>query len=267
MQQQVKTWRKNDHLVGLVPTMGCLHEGHLSLIREAYKHADKVVVSIFVNPTQFGPNEDFAQYPRTFEEDIEKCLKEGVHAIFNPTIEDMYPVPQTTWVDEEELSKGLCGASRPGHFRGVTSVVTKLFNACLPDVAVFGQKDAQQALIIKKMILDLNFSIDMIIAPTVREYDELAMSSRNLLLTAEHRLNAPQIYQFLKQIPKNNVRSTRTLQQNFAEKMSAIGGQVDYFSVVSKDSLLPIEEIEEENTLIAVAVRMGPVRLIDNIFI
>ncbi|MFT4901980.1 MAG: pantoate--beta-alanine ligase, partial [Lentimonas sp.] len=169
MQSHAISLRLSGRLIGLVPTMGCLHEGHLSLIDLAKERTDKVIVSIFVNPTQFGANEDFGQYPRVLEEDIEKCRERGADIVFNPQVEEIYPKGYSTYVTEEALSSGLCGVSRPQHFRGVTTVCLKLFNLTRPDLAVFGQKDAQQGAVIRKMVTDLNISTEILVGPTVRE--------------------------------------------------------------------------------------------------
>ena len=184
MQSTAENLRSKDRLIGLVPTMGALHEGHLSLIRLAKERADTVIVSIFVNPTQFGPNEDFGNYPRDLPRDLELCEKAGADLVFAPPVEEMYPKGYSTYVTEELISKPLCGISRPSHFRGVTTIVAKLFNIVRPDLAVFGQKDAQQVAVIKKMVNDLHFCVDIVTAPTVREPDGLAMSSRNRRLSA-----------------------------------------------------------------------------------
>ncbi|MDP4693582.1 MAG: pantoate--beta-alanine ligase, partial [Opitutales bacterium] len=182
MQSHAIGLRSSGRLIGLVPTMGCLHEGHLSLIDIAKEKADKVIVSIFVNPTQFGPNEDYDRYPRMLEEDIEKCRERGADIVFNPSLSEMYPDGYSTYVTEEAISEGLCGISRPHHFRGVTTVCLKLFNITRPDIAVFGQKDAQQCAVIRKVVNDLNIPAEVVIGPTHRDPDGLATSSRNAYL-------------------------------------------------------------------------------------
>src|SRR5437764_11072800 len=186
--------------LGFVPTMGALHEGHLSLVRAAKTQADVVAVSIFVNPSQFGPNEDFSKYPRMFERDCDLLKKEGVDLLFAPSVEEMYPGGIVTWVTVEGLSDKLCGRSRPGHFRGVTTVVAKLFNITEPEVAFFGQKDAAQAIIIRRMVRDLNLDVQIVVAPIVRERDGLAISSRNFYLNPQQRKSATVLYRALSRI-------------------------------------------------------------------
>ena len=190
MQSHSISLRLSEHLIGLVPTMGSLHEGHLSLIDIAKEKTDKVIVSIFVNPTQFGPNEDFDKYPRMLEEDLEKCRQRGADIVFNPTIKEMYPDGYSTYVEEERISSGLCGVSRPLHLRGVTTVCLKLFNITHPDIAVFGQKDAQQCAVIRKMMVDLNISTEIVVGPTQRDDDGIATSSRNVYLSDKQRKEA-----------------------------------------------------------------------------
>ncbi len=274
MQQTSKNAQNAGLTIAVVPTMGCLHEGHISLIEKAKKVANFVIVTIFVNPTQFGENEDFSEYPRTFAEDSAICKNLAVDVIFAPNNDDMYPKDASTWVEEVQLSKSLCGKSRLGHFRGVTTVVTKLFNATLPDKAVFGQKDAQQALIIKRMIRDLNFPIEMIISPTVREEDGLARSSRNRFLSEQQRANAPFINTALKEIksqliaPHNDI-SIMKLKNNFCTKMTDIQGVIDYIEIIDANSLAEISQkqlqnLEKVDILVAIAVFFGNTRLIDN---
>lgn len=272
MQSLSNTQKRSGRRVGVVPTMGFLHEGHLSLIDMAKKHSDFVIVTIFVNPTQFGPNEDFDQYPRNFENDSKLCEQRGVDTIFAPNVKEMYPEKQTTWVVEEKLSQGLCGKSRPGHFKGVTSVVTKLFNATLPDVAVFGQKDAQQAAVLKKMTLDLNFPIEIIVAPLVREADGLAMSSRNKYLTDDERKRALVISRTLKetkeQLESGSISSAspNEIAAKITDQITQAGGKVDYVEIVDNATLDPVTDFSGE-TLIAVAAYFGKARLLDNVVI
>jgi pantoate--beta-alanine ligase len=197
MQEQADRLRRQGKKIGLVPTMGYLHEGHLSLVREAQKHSDLVVMSIFVNPTQFGPNEDLEDYPRDFDWDAELARTAGCDIIFYPDVSEIYPGNYLTSVIVEKITKVLCGVSRPTHFRGVTTIVAKLFNIVKPHIAVFGQKDAQQAIVIKKMVVDLNYDIEIIVAPIIREADGLAMSSRNTYLTLGQRKQAAVLYQSL----------------------------------------------------------------------
>jgi len=267
MQARADELRREGKL-GFVPTMGYLHEGHLSLIRAARKECKYVVVSIFVNPTQFGPSEDYQRYPRDLERDRRLCEKEGVDIIFAPTPEEMYPPGYCTYVEVAGLSDVLCGASRPGHFKGVATVVTKLFNIVKPHVAYFGQKDAQQALIIRRMVEDLNFDIDIRVLPIVREKDGLAMSSRNTYLSQEERRAARVLYKALmhaKSLLDSGVRDAGRLRQEMLNIIEAEPlAKVDYVEIVDYSNLKPLKEIEGE-VLIAVAVWIGNTRLIDNI--
>jgi pantoate--beta-alanine ligase len=256
--------------VGFVPTMGALHEGHLSLVHAARAQCDVVVVSIFVNPTQFGPNEDLAKYPRSFEQDKAMLESGGVSAIFYPSVEEMYPAGATTWVAVEGLSERLDGRSRPGHFRGVSTVVSKLFNIVQPQFAFFGQKDAAQVAVIRKMVRDLNFDVQIVVCPIVREQDGLAMSSRNAYLSSQQRKQALVLSQSLEQ-----VRRLHQQGENSAEKLIAAGKQVmaeepavklDYFEVVDPDTLKPVRDVAK-GTLVAVAAYVGTTRLIDNLLL
>jgi pantoate--beta-alanine ligase len=264
----LKTLRAEGQSIGLVPTMGALHEGHAALIRAAGKYASRVVVSIFVNPTQFGPNEDFAKYPRTLETDRKLCADAGAHLIFAPTAEEMYPNGLTTFVDINRLGDHLCGARRPGHFRGVCTVVTKLFNIVQPDWALFGAKDYQQARILQQMTRDLNLPVGIEIVPTVREPDGLALSSRNRYLSATERAAAPRIYQAL-QATRAKARAGETdsarLESALAADLAAIpGARVDYASVVDAETLQPLARLDRP-AVAAVAVFLGATRLIDNV--
>ncbi|MCD6081895.1 pantoate--beta-alanine ligase [candidate division WOR-3 bacterium] len=269
MQRLSIEYKRQGKTVGFVPTMGYLHEGHTSLINIAHKYADVVVVSIFVNPIQFGPSEDYDRYPRDIERDKEILEKMGVDVMFYPSVDDMYPKGFTTYVEVKGLSDKLCGRYRPGHFRGVTTVVAKLFNIVMPDVAVFGEKDAQQAIIIKRMVRDLNFPVKIIVGPTVREPDGLAMSSRNEYLTEEERKVAPAIYQSLllaKGLVEQGERDTSKIiaaMQEFLSKYDRI--KVEYIEIVDKEELNPIERLEKGEALIAIAAYLGKARLIDNI--
>ena len=213
MQAQSDAWRGTGLCVGLVPTMGFLHEGHLSLVDHSLEAADRTVVSIFVNPLQFGPQEDYAIYPRDMERDLDLLSRRGVDAVFHPQTVEFYPPDFSTFVEVEELTKGLCGPFRPGHFRGVTTVVTKLFTAVKPHLAVFGQKDYQQAAVIRRLVRDLNLDLRVEVVPTVREADGLAMSSRNILLSAEERQRASALYEALTMGQKKN-RTGRTRRQS-----------------------------------------------------
>ena len=270
----MQTWslnqRTKNKCIALVPTMGALHEGHLSLIRQAKKLADFVVVSIFVNPTQFGPKEDFSSYPRPFQKDKKLCAIEDVDVLFVPKPEDMYSSAHTTWITEDSLSSKLCGLSRPGHFRGVCTVVLKLLNIVLPNVAIFGQKDAQQALIIKRMQKDLNIPTKIVLHPIVREKDGLAMSSRNAYLSTEERKQALVINQALKQA-KFHIKSGKTEKEVkvlLTKEISSMPlAKIDYIEMVDKETLNPIKKFIRGKTLIAVAVFFGKTRLIDNVIL
>ncbi|APF17216.1 Pantothenate synthetase [Caldithrix abyssi DSM 13497] len=256
--------------VGFVPTMGFLHEGHLSLIRQAKKRAQRVVVSIYVNPTQFGPNEDFEKYPRDFERDEQLCKAEGVDAVFYPDDNEMYSSLHKTYVITEDLSQVLCGRSRPTHFRGVTTVVAKLFNIVQPDFAVFGQKDAQQAIIIKRMAEDLNFPVEIVVAPIIREKDGLAMSSRNKYLSPRQRKEATVLYRSLKMAEQEYSNGNHDI-EDIKKKMRQLieaesSGKIDYIEAVDAETLGPPRP-GERPILIALAVYFEPARLIDNIIL
>jgi pantoate--beta-alanine ligase len=256
--------------VGLVPTMGALHEGHVSLIRAARAETGFVVVSIFVNPTQFGPNEDLSRYPRPWQQDLDLCAREGVDLVFHPEPATMYPPCFRTFVEVTGLQDVLCGASRPGHFRGVATVVLKLFNQVLPDVAYFGQKDGQQARIIQQMVRDLDVPVRIRVCPTVREADGLALSSRNRYLDPDQRRRATVLYQSLEEVRRRvqeGERDAGALRQYLAERVAATPGAVlDYAAVVDADSLAPVSEIRGP-VLIALAVKFGDARLIDNVLL
>lgn len=262
--------RMEGKIIGFVPTMGFLHEGHLSLIREARRKTDVVIVSIFVNPTQFGPQEDYDNYPRDMEGDKEKIISAGGDIIFAPSVRDMYPEGYLTYVNVEGITETLCGVSRPGHFRGVTTVVTKLFNIVKPHKAFFGQKDYQQSVVIKRMVRDLNMDIDIIVLSTIRESDGLAMSSRNSYLSPEERKVAPILYRSLimaSEMVKNGERDARRIyseMRGMIEKEPLI--VIDYIAITDPENLEDISEIKGK-TLIALAVRIGKTRLIDNILI
>ncbi len=256
--------------VGLVPTMGCLHEGHLSLIREARKQSDCVVVSIFVNPTQFGPSEDYAAYPRCEARDMELCHAEGACAVFLPQPEDMYPADASTWIEEVVLAKGYCGAQRPTHFRGVCTVVAKLFNIVRPDIAVFGQKDFQQVAVIRRMVRDLNFPIDILCAPIVRDDDGLAKSSRNTYLTPENRKTALVLSRSLfaaKAAVEQGELSAAVLETYIRTETMAQGWVPDYVNVVDSTTLQPLEKVLPGHSVILLACRKDGLRLIDNLLL
>ena len=256
--------------VGLVPTMGALHVGHVSLLQAAAARCEFVVVSIFVNPTQFGPDEDLEDYPRPFEQDAALCEQNGVAVIFAPSPAEMYPRKNVTWVDVEELTEPLCGCSRPGHFRGVTTVCTKLFNIVAPDVAFFGQKDAQQALVIKRMVADLNQPLEIVVCPTVREPDGLAVSSRNRYLSEQQRRDATVVYRALQKCQAmieagaTNADEIRGAMIGVLREVSAL--KVEYVSVSDAESLQEVTQVQSR-VLAAVAVHLGPARLIDNILV
>ena len=254
--------------LGLVPTMGALHEGHLSLVRAAKAQCDAVAVSIFVNPTQFGPSEDFAKYPRSFDSDCAALEQEGVDFVFAPAVEEMYPKGEITWVTVEGLSDRLDGRSRPGHFRGVTTVVAKLFHVVEPDAAFFGQKDAAQVAIIRHMVRDLNFPVRVVICPIIREADGLAMSSRNAYLSSEERSRATVLHRALRCVEKEFRAGQRSAGQLSEAGRAIIAKEpqvrLDYFELVDPDSLEPVDRAAQP-TLVAVAAFFGPTRLLDNV--
>lgn len=254
--------------LGLVPTMGALHDGHLSLVRRVRAECDYVAVSIFVNPTQFGPKEDLSKYPRDIPRDLALLEAAGAHLVWTPTPADVYPPNFQTWVEVEGLTLPLEGALRPGHFRGVTTVVAKLFNAFQADRAYFGQKDAQQVAVIRRMALDLNFPTEVIVCPTVREADGLAMSSRNTYLSTEERKAATVLYRSLsaaRSAYENGERSAPALRQMVTDIFSAEPlAQLQYFSCADYDSLQEVEQLTGK-TLLSMAVFLGKTRLIDNI--
>jgi len=265
-----KRLRADGQAIGFVPTMGALHEGHLSLMRKARKENDVVVVSIFVNPIQFGPQEDYRRYPRNLRQDARLCSKEGVGIIFYPQAKDIYPQGYKTYVDVEDLSKVLCGKFRPGHFSGVATVVTKLFNIVNPDIAYFGQKDAQQAIIIQRMAKDLNMPIKIKVMPTVREKDGLALSSRNAYLSKSERKDAAVLYQALnlardliKQGNKNSFSIIRKMKQLINKKKSA---KIQYISILDLKDLKTLVRIKGK-VLVVLAVWLGKTRLIDNLIV
>ena len=262
--------RHSGKRLAFVPTMGALHEGHLSLVRAARQATDVVAASIFVNPTQFGPNEDLAKYPRSFERDCELLEKEGVEWLFAPSVEEMYPSGAVTWVIVEELSNKLDGRSRPGHFRGVTTVVSKLFHIVEPDIAFFGQKDAAQVAIIRRMVRDLNLPVEIAVCPIVREPDGLAMSSRNAYLDPEQRKRALVLHRSLTRVQEliniGEVSATLLASHGRKEFVAEPSVRLDYFEIVNPDTLDPIEDISN-GALIAVAAYVGSTRLIDNLLI
>jgi pantoate--beta-alanine ligase len=261
--------RRRGRTVGFVPTMGALHEGHAALVRAARAASGYVVVSVFVNPTQFGPTEDFAKYPRTLDADRALCRDAGADLVFAPSAAEMYPARSVTFVEVGELDAVLCGASRPGHFRGVCTVVLKLFNVVQPDRAYFGSKDYQQARIVTQMVRDLNVPVAVQIEPTMREPDGLALSSRNRYLSASERAVAPAIYRALLAVRERAAAEpdVETLEAGLRADLAAIpGARVDYARVVDAETLQPIERLERP-AVAAVAVFLGATRLIDNVVV
>lgn len=271
LQKQCLAWRREGLTIGLVPTMGYLHDGHLALMERARPLCDKLIVTLFVNPTQFGENEDLDKYPHDFDGDKAKAESRGADILFAPVKTDMYQADHATWIDVPELGEYLCGASRPGHFRGVCTIVTKLFMLAQPDVAVFGQKDWQQLAIIKRMVRDLDIPVEVIGHEIIREADGLAMSSRNAYLTEEERAAAPAIRKGLLGLAdmvkagERNVEAAKDfLKKEYAATLPM--GTVDYMEVVDPDAIKPVAEITKP-VLVAVAVFVGKARLIDNILI
>ena len=267
-RELVKAWRGQGLSVGLVPTMGYFHEGHLALMRKALELNDRVVVSLFVNPTQFGPQEDLDRYPRDLERDVRLAQGVGVHALFTPTAQEMYPPGYSTFVEVEgSLTGGLCGASRPGHFRGVATVVTKLFNIIEPDTAVFGEKDFQQLQVIRRMVRDLDLKVEIVGHPIVREPDGLAMSSRNSYLSAQERRSALALFKALKMARKMVAEGvTRADEVKRAMEEAILSHpftRIDYIFIGEPSTLEPTETIGP-GTLVALAVWVGETRLIDN---
>ncbi|NIM96603.1 MAG: pantoate--beta-alanine ligase [candidate division Zixibacteria bacterium] len=260
--------KRKGKIIGYVPTMGYLHKGHLSLIRIAKKKSDVLIVSIFVNPTQFGPSEDFKKYPRDFRGDRLLLENEGCDFLFVPRIKDMYPEGYLTFVNVEKITGTLEGAMRPRHFRGVTTVVAKLFNIVQPDLAVFGQKDAQQAVVLKKMVDDLNYGIKIIIAPTVRERDGLAMSSRNKYLSKEERKQATVLYEALREAERLISKGERSPNRVISRMTNMIkkqpSAQLEYIAITDAHTLDLLNKLKGE-VLISLAARFGKARLIDNI--
>jgi len=267
LRDAVRRWRRKNRTIALVPTMGGLHEGHLSLVRIARKNADRVIVSNFVNPTQFGPDEDFDSYPRDEHGDNRLLSKAGTDLVYAPSILEMYPNDFATRVEVAELTQCLCGTSRPHFFAGVTTVVTKLFLQSLPDIAVFGEKDYQQLLVIRQLVKDLNFPIEIIGGPIVREADGLAMSSRNAYLSEEDRAIAPQLYKVLSDMAADlgagrDVESTIAMGAN---RLRGAGFRIDYLDVRTDDTLIPLEGQVVDSARIFAAAWLGETRLIDNV--
>ena len=270
LKAEIKALKSNGKIIGLVPTMGCLHEGHLSLVRSSVKKADCTVVSIFVNPTQFSPNEDFREYPRDLKHDSEILERERVDYLFIPEVSAMYPEGFKTYIEVHDLQDKLCGRSRQGHFRGVCTVVLKLFNIVDPDVSFFGQKDAQQAVVLKRMVKDLDLDVNIEILPIIREKDGLALSSRNTYLDPEQRKAALCLSKSLREADemfKSGERKSARIIRRMEEiiKSEALA-KIDYVRIVDLNNLDPLARIEKE-ALIVVAVFIGKNRLIDNTFI
>ncbi len=267
LRKAVQQWRRRGQRVALVPTMGGLHEGHLSLVRLAKKHASRVVVSVFVNPTQFAPHEDFKSYPRNEEHDWHKLLSVQPDAMYAPEVDEIYPHDFSTRVEVAGITQTLEGISRPHFFAGVTTVVAKLFLQCLPDLAVFGEKDYQQLLVVKRMVKDMAFPITILPGPIVRERDGLAMSSRNVYLDPKERSIAPQLYAVLRDVAAD-LASGRSVRESLTQgkgRLEHAGFRMDYLELRDSDTLLPIETIAHERTRLLAAVYLGRVRLIDNI--
>ncbi len=270
MRNASRAAQRGQQRLGFVPTMGALHEGHLSLVRAARKHCESVIASIFVNPTQFGPNEDFGKYPRTFERDCELLRNEGVAVVFAPPVEEIYPPDAATWVTVDGLSDRLCGRSRPGHFRGVTTVVNKLFNIVEPDQAFFGQKDAAQVAILKRMVQDLRLPVEIVVCPIVREPDGLAMSSRNAYLSPGERTSALILSRTLQDMERRfrdgetNVSALIAMaKKTFASEPNV---RLDYLEIVDPDTLQTLGVLDRP-ALVAIAAFAGSTRLIDNLIV
>ena len=263
----INEWKMQGLSIGFVPTMGCLHQGHLSLIEQARQENDKVIVSIFVNPLQFGPNEDFSRYPRSLDKDLEGCRNFGADLVFTPSLNELLPEKNLVYVDVDLLGNNLCGSSRPGHFRGVCTIVAKLFNILTPDRSYFGQKDAQQLAIISRMVKDLNFNTKIVPCPIVREADGLAMSSRNVYLTKEERKAATIISKSLtaaKSLLEQGERDSFNIKSFIIDSIKSESlANIDYVEIVDHESLQYVDNIEKP-ILIAVAVYFGKTRLIDN---
>jgi len=270
IKQRIKTFKENQLSIGFIPTMGALHEGHLSLVRQAKKENNKVVVSIFVNPLQFGKNEDFGQYPRTFDNDCELLSKEDVDIVFNPKAPEMYPNGFCTSVALEHLEDKLCGKSRPGHFRGVATIVLKLFNLINPDIAYFGQKDFQQTVVIKRVVADLNLDVNIKVLPTVRDKEGLALSSRNGYLSETEKKDALCLYKALIRAQTMANAGAKNAKEVTAEMEKIINNckstKIDYISIVNPETLEAVSEVRSGNVA-ALTVRVGKTRLIDNIIL
>jgi pantoate--beta-alanine ligase len=269
VRDEVRAWRAAGLKVALVPTMGNLHKGHMSLVAHAQEHADKVVVSVFVNPLQFGPNEDYAEYPRTLEHDQQLLAKVETDLVFAPPVHEIYPAghERTTTVEVPDLSGILCGAFRPGHFTGVATVVTKLLNIVAPDVAVFGEKDYQQLIVIRRLVADLCVPVEILGGPTIRDHDGLALSSRNKYLSSRERDLAPKLYESLnmaKQRIEKGEHDFEAIQQNGMQVLGRAGFHPDYFTIRQAADLAPLRA-DSRDLIVLAAARLGKARLIDNV--
>lgn len=271
VRAEIQKLKSSGKTIGFVPTMGALHAGHLSLIEHARENSDEVVVSIFVNPTQFGPNEDYESYPRQVESDIKDCEKEGVSIVFVPDRNEVYDEKNYLAITVDELNNYMCGGSRPGFFEGILMIVNKLFNIIKPDVAVFGQKDIQQVQIINQMVNEFNHDVKIVSAPIVRANDGLALSSRNAYLDEEERVIAPSLYRALQYIESqvlSGVDVPKLLLEHQKSELEAKGLKIDYLNLFDKKKLQPVSALNEGNEyIIAGAVYLGETRLIDNILI
>lgn len=269
LRQILATQRQAGRTIGLVPTMGCLHEGHLALVKRARSEADFTIVSIFVNPTQFGPNEDFSKYPRTFEADCDACRHASVDLIFAPSVEEFYPQNATTWVDVEKVTTGLCGAFRPGHFRGVSTVVAMLFNVIQPTCAIFGRKDLQQCVVIKQMVHDLHIPVKVIIDETVREPNGLALSSRNRYLTPEELQKAaaiPAACKVAQELAQKGETNPILIEKAAFKRLTLDASlRVQYLKIVHRETLSEVTKIIPGECVLALACYLGNTRLIDNV--
>jgi pantoate--beta-alanine ligase len=269
IQSEIEFVKAAGKSIALVPTMGYLHDGHLSLIDKAHEVADFVIVSVYVNPTQFGLSEDLTGYPRDLESDAKYCEEKGVHIMFCPENEDMYPDGYSTYIEETRLSSVMCGISRPTHFKGVTTIVAKLFNIIQPNLAIFGMKDIQQVAVIRKMVKDLNMQVEIVTSPTVREADGLAMSSRNVRLDERKRESALNIYRAMsegkKLFDKGFVSTDRIIAEVIHQMSKSRILRVIYVSIVDKETMKPMKEVEAGRSVLCVAVWVEQVRLIDNI--
>lgn len=271
IREKVKLLKQNGKSVAFVPTMGALHEGHLSLFRLAKEYADEVVVSIYVNPEQFGPDEDFDEYPRELEEDLANCEEEGVSAVFAPSDDIMYPGQQFLSIEIDELNKYMDGGSRPGFFEGILLIVNKLFNIIEPDFAVFGQKDIQQFRILQQMVEEFNHDVELVMGPIKRANDGLALSSRNAYLDDEQRKLAPGLYRSLRYVGKqisDGAKNVQLLVDHQKNELEAKGFKIDYLNLFSFEDMVPVENVESDNKyILAGAVYLGETRLIDNLII